>query len=169
MFLKLRKKIQGIVALWPGTSSIFNLDCKFNGTFTDTTSSTLTFATHYLLKYPHYQEKIREEIKEVIGDEKITFEDIQSLKFLDKFLYETLRHSHPFGNILERECTKDYLIPGTNYVVKKGEVINFSCLYERMKEENDSFANSSEFDPENFDPSNKPDSFSFLGFGQGPR
>ena len=122
-----------------------------------------------MLKYPHFQDKIRDEINEVIGDEKITFEHIQSLKYLDKFLSETLRHSHPFGNILERECTKDYLIPGTDYAVRKGEVVNFSVLFERMKLENDSFANSTEFDPENFDPSNKPDSFSFLGFGQGPR
>ena len=70
---------------------------------------------------------------------------------------------------MERKCTKDYQIPGTNYVIRKEEVVNFSVLFENMKEENDKFANSTKFDPENFDPSNKPDSFSFLAFGQGPR
>ena len=138
----------------------------------DTTSSTLTFALHYLIRYPHIQEKIRDEISEVIGDDdKITFEQIQNLKYLDKFLLETLRNSHPFAQILERECTKDYLIPGTNYIVRKGEVVNFSLLYEKMKNklENSSFYNAGEFDPENFNPSNNPDNFALLAFGQGPR
>ena len=38
-----------------------------------------------------------------------------------------------------------------------------------MKLENDSFYNPLEFDPENFNPSNNPDNFSALAFGQGPR
>lgn len=141
------------------------------GAALDTTSSTLTFAVHYLLKYPHYQDKIREEITNVVGEENnLTFESIQEMKFLDKFLYETLRNKHPFGHILERICTKDYLIPGTNYTVKKGEVVNFTMVYEKMKvENNSSFYNPAEFDPDNFDSSNNPDSFSFLAFGQGPR
>merc|ERR1711997_260249 len=65
--------------------------------------------------------------------------------------------------------TKDYAIPGTQYTVRKGEVVNFSFLYERMKREGASFYNGAEFDPENFDTSNNPETFSFLGFGQGPR
>jgi len=134
----------------------------------DTTSSTLTFAVHYLIKYPEIQEKLREEILDVIGSsEKVSFEHIQDMKYLDNLIYETLRSAHPFAQILERECTKDYLVPGTNYVVRKGEIVNFSLLYERMKTEK--FSNAAEFDPDNFDPANKPDSFSFLGFGQGPR
>ena len=136
----------------------------------DTTSSTLTFVMHFLLQYPELQEKIRDEITEVVGSsENVTFEHIQEMKYMDKFILETLRRAHPFGNIFERECTKDYQIPGTNYVVRKGEIINFSVLYERMKTENDSFYNPLEFDPENFNPSNNPDTFSALAFGQGPR
>ena len=136
----------------------------------DTTSATLTFCVFYLLKYPDIQEKLRQEILEVVGDEEnLTFEHIQSMKYMDNVLYETLRKSHPFAHILERECTQDYKIPGTDYVVRKGEVVNFSFLYERMKESKSSFINPEEFDPSNFDHSNNPDHFSFLGFGQGPR
>ena len=91
------------------------------------------------------------------------------MKYMDRVLYETLRKAHPFAHLLERECTEDYKIPGTDYVVRKGEVVNFSFLYERMKINNTSFYNPDEFDPDNFDPDNKPDNFSFLGFGQGPR
>ena len=89
------------------------------------------------------------------------------MKFMEKFLNETLRHVHPFAFILERICTKDYKIPGTNYIIKKGEIVNYSLVYEKMKRENTSFYNANEFDPENFDASNNPDSFSFLAFGQG--
>ena len=136
----------------------------------DTTSATLTFCVFYLLKYPDIQEKLRQEILEVVGDEEdLTFDHIQSMKYMDNVLYETLRKSHPFAHILERECTMDYKIPGTDYVVRKGEVVNFSFLYERMKESKSSFLNPEEFDPSNFDHSNNPDHFSFLGFGQGPR
>ena len=137
---------------------------------TDTTSSTLCFAVHYLLKYPHLQERIRDELNEIVGDkDEISFEDIQNMKYLEKFLYETLRNSHAFTTIIERICTKDYKVPGTNYTIKKDEVVNFSIIYEKMKRESSSFYNGSEFDPENFDVFNNPDSFSFFGFGQGPR
>jgi len=137
---------------------------------TDTTSSTLCFAVHYLLKYPHLQERIRDEVNEIVGDkDEISFEDIQNMKYLEKFLYETLRNSHAFTTIIERICTKDYKVPGTNYTIKKDEVVNFSIIYEKMKRESSSFYNGSEFDPENFDVFNNPDSFSFFGFGQGPR
>ena len=136
----------------------------------DTTSATLTFCMFYLLKHPEIQEKIREEIIEVMGDdEELTFDHIQSMKYMDRVLYETLRLAHPFAHILERECVKDYKVPGTDYVIRKGEVVNFSFLYERMKKNKTSFYNPEEFDPDNFDPKNNPDSFSFLGFGQGPR
>ena len=136
----------------------------------DTTSSTLTYAMHFLLKYPELQEKVRDEINEVVGSsDKITFEHIQEMKYLEKFILETLRKAHPFGSIFERVCTMDYQIPGTNYVIRKGEVISFSLLYEKMKIENDSFYNPVEFDPENFNPFNNPDNFSALAFGQGPR
>merc|ERR1711892_578130 len=136
----------------------------------DTTSSTLTFIVHYFLKYPEIQEKARNEIIGTLGSsKKVTFDQIQSMKYLGKVINETLRHSHPFANIIERECSKDYLTPGTDYVVKKGEAVNFSFLYERMKKEKDKFHNAEEFDPENFDPANNNDNFAFLAFGQGPR
>ena len=136
----------------------------------DTTSSTLTFVVHFFLKHPEVQEKAREEIMDVIGgSKKVTFEQIQDLKYMDKVIYETLRHNHPFPHILERVCTKDYKVPGTDYVVKKGEIVNFTFLYERMRKENESFYNSAEYDPQNFDASNNPDNFLFLAFGQGPR
>ena len=56
----------------------------------ETSSSTLTFAVHFLLKFPHFQDKIRDEITEVIGDDdNITFEQIQNLKYTERFLLET--------------------------------------------------------------------------------
>ena len=136
----------------------------------DTTSSTLTFIIHFFLQRPEVQELAREEILDIVGtDKRPSFEQIQDLKYLDKVIYETLRHYHAFPQIIERTCTKDYKIPDTEYVVRKGEIVNFTFLYERMKRDNEHFYNAGEYDPENFDPSNDPDLFSFLGFGQGPR
>ena len=136
----------------------------------DTTSSTMTFLVHNLLHNPEVQEKIYQELVEVLGESnEITFEHVQSMKYLNNVIYETLRLHHPFSQVLERECTKDYLIPGTDYVVRRGEIVNFTFLYERMKQKegNNSFYNPTVFDPDNF--SKDPDLFSFLAFGQGPR
>ena len=116
--------------------------------------------------------KVAEEIANIVGDcEEITFEHIQSMKYLNNVISESLRLHHPFAHFLERECTKDYQIPGTDYVVRKGEIVNFSFLYERMKESegNASFYNPDNFDPDNFAEYKDPDQFSFLAFGQGPR
>ena len=93
------------------------------------------------------------------------------MKYLNNVIYESLRLHHPFSHFLERECTKDYRIPDTDYVVRKGEIVSFSFLYERMKEieGNTSFYNPGVFDPDNFAEDKSPDLFSFLAFGQGPR
>ena len=48
---------------------------------TETTSTTLKWMVLYLTLYQEVQERCREEIKEVIGDDKCTLEDIQRLPY----------------------------------------------------------------------------------------
>ena len=64
----------------------------------DTTSSTMAFLVHNLLHNPDVQEKVYEEIVSVVGEsETVSFEQVQSLKYLNNVIYETLRLHHPFA------------------------------------------------------------------------
>ena len=66
------------------------------------------------------------------------------------------------NSAITRKCTKDYPVPGTDYVIPKGLRISLPPLA-------DCFKNQDNFDPDNFAPENNPNKFGFTGFGQGPR
>ena len=58
------------------------------------------------------QELVYEEIMDVIGkDGPITFDKLGQLKYMDRFISESLRFNKLFPQ-LERVCTKNYKIPG---------------------------------------------------------
>jgi len=131
----------------------------------DTTSTTLAATIFALLKNPQYQERVREEIEEVVGDSQdIKFEQLQDLKYTENFLYEASRF-YGLVNMLERVCTKDYRVPGTDFVIPEGMIVQVNSKSFRTA----CFYNAEEFDPDNFDPNNNPNKFGFTGFGQGPR
>jgi len=132
----------------------------------DTTSTGFGAVSHKLVLYPEFQERVYEEIIEVLGDGEVTFDKVNELKYMDKFISESMRHGN-FVTFIERACTKNYKIPGTNVVVPKGFVLSLN-IEDFHKDENN-FYNAKEFDPENFDAANKPNKFAFQSFGQGPR
>lgn len=131
----------------------------------DTTSTTLGITMFGMANNTEAQNRVREEIEEVIGDsKKINFEHLQDLKYMENFINESARFYGLINNI-ERVCTKDYRIPGTDFVVPTGMFVQVAS--KSYAEE--CFANANEFDPENFDASNNPNKFGFSAFGQGPR
>eukprot|EP00088_Acartia_fossae_P004718 TRINITY_DN12036_c0_g1_i12.p1 TRINITY_DN12036_c0_g1~~TRINITY_DN12036_c0_g1_i12.p1 ORF type:complete len:528 (-),score=156.85 TRINITY_DN12036_c0_g1_i12:320-1903(-) len=133
----------------------------------DTSAFGIGVVSHKLCLYPELQEKIYEEIIDVVGiDGKITPEKLGALKYMDMFISEALRMSEMVPST-ERVCTKNYQIPGTNVVIPKGKVVTIYTEDFTQLEEN--FINAKEFDPENFNPENNPNKFAFQTFGQGPR
>ena len=49
----------------------------------DTTAATLTFAIYFLAMHPEVAEKLRREILQVVGQNKVpTYEDIRELKYM---------------------------------------------------------------------------------------
>ncbi|OGM45812.1 NADPH--cytochrome P450 reductase [Aspergillus bombycis] len=74
----------------------------------ETTSATLTFLFYYLLKNLHAYQRAQEEVDTVVGQRKITAEDLSKLPYIAASLRETLRlqapvpliafHPHPAKN-----------------------------------------------------------------------
>eukprot|EP00096_Caligus_rogercresseyi_P010002 TRINITY_DN3513_c0_g1_i2.p1 TRINITY_DN3513_c0_g1~~TRINITY_DN3513_c0_g1_i2.p1 ORF type:complete len:432 (+),score=56.42 TRINITY_DN3513_c0_g1_i2:73-1368(+) len=87
----------------------------------ETTSSMLSAMLLYLANYPQIQEKIYQEVSDAVRDnneEKLDYQSIMNLKYLDSFIFECLR-IFPFLT-LERFSSKPYVIPGTDLKMDKG-------------------------------------------------
>ena len=67
----------------------------------------------------------------------------------------------------ERECTKDYKIPNTEFVIPKGRIVH--VYFKDIITDEKNFVHPHDFNPENFSPENHTNKFSFMSFGQGPR
>ncbi|XP_050350032.1 probable cytochrome P450 6a14 [Nymphalis io] len=95
----------------------------------ETTSSTLAFLFLELAAHQEIQETMRDEIKEVYKKHgnKMSSEMLQDLTYMDMVIQEILRLYPPFPTI-QRMCTMDYHIPGTDVVLEKGTIVVFPTL-----------------------------------------
>jgi len=127
----------------------------------DTTSTTLGAVVFGLVHHTEVQERLREEIEEVLGDsERITADHLRDMKYTENVINEALRRY--FNAAVQRTCTKDYPVPGTDFTIPKGLMVNVPAPA-------GCFKNQDQFDPDNWDPENNPNKFGFTGFGHGPR
>ena len=115
----------------------------------DTTGTTLSWACYELAKNPDVQEKLRVEIEEVMGDSTsdLTYDDLQSMTYLDQVISETLRFHTPIS-ILRRAVEKDYKVPGHDLVLKKDQGIWINIMSVHFDPE--SYPDPEVFNPENF-------------------
>ncbi|XP_022824780.1 cytochrome P450 6B1-like [Spodoptera litura] len=135
----------------------------------ETTSSTLAFLFLELAANQQVQEKMREEIRQVVDkhEGKITYELLQELVYMEMVIQETLRLYPPFPSI-QRMCTKEYTIPDTNIVVERGTIVLFPTL--GIQRDEQYFENASAFIPERWsEGSPQPPPGVYMPFGDGPR
>lgn len=68
-----------------------------------------------------------------------------------------------------RICTKDYKIPETNCILKKGTSVMIP--YHSLHHDPEYFPDPEKFDPERFNDKNKNNipQFAYIPFGEGPR
>jgi cytochrome P450 family 6 len=83
-------------------------------------------------------------------------------------LKETLRKYPPLPT-LNRECSREYRIPGTNVTVEKG--IHVVIPVEAIHNDPQYFPEPDRFDPERFsdEAKSKRHHYVYLPFGEGPR
>ena len=116
----------------------------------DTTATTLAFVLYELAKNPDIQERLRAEIEEVTNgdlEKEWTYDNLQTLTYLDQVINETLRLHYPIVT-LNRITTKDYKMPGTDLVVPKG--VGFWIPLSAIHLDENHYANPHVFDPDRF-------------------
>ncbi|CAG9859765.1 unnamed protein product [Phyllotreta striolata] len=136
----------------------------------ETSATTMTFALLELAQNQDIQEKLRQEIKHVLKkhDDKLTYDAIMEMSYLDKVISETLR-KHPPVNQLPRGCSKDFQVPNSDLVIKSNMMVTIPVL--DIHNDPEYYPNPEKFDPERFNEENiasRPPC-TYLPFGEGPR
>lgn len=83
------------------------------------TSNTMTFLLYNLASNPEKQEKLREEIRSVIGKEELTLSHIQKMTYLRNCIKESLR-MYPILFIYGRMLQSDFVSKSRGVHLKKG-------------------------------------------------
>ncbi|XP_060525154.1 probable cytochrome P450 6a13 [Cylas formicarius] len=136
----------------------------------ETSSTAMSFALFELALNPSVQDKLRKEINDVLErhNGQFTYEAVMEMSYLDKVILETLR-KYPALPVIIRACNKTYKIPGTDFEIEKGTLVNIPIVGVHMDEEY--YPEPEKFDPERFSEENKSKrpNFTYLPFGEGPR
>uniref|UniRef100_A0A3B5MT22 aromatase n=1 Tax=Xiphophorus couchianus TaxID=32473 RepID=A0A3B5MT22_9TELE len=136
----------------------------------DTTASAICWTLYNLARHPHYQEKCRQEVMELMqgrDGHEIQWEDLSSLPFTTMCIKESLRLHSPVQAVT-RKYTQDVALPG-DLTVPQG-VICLVSLY-GTHHNPEVWTNPHEFDPLRFEPTSAQSrsSHDFIPFSSGPR
>nr|QZM07468.1 cytochrome P450 monooxygenase CYP345BA2 [Lasioderma serricorne] len=135
----------------------------------ETTSSTIAFTLHELALNEEIQDKLRREILQSTQKyNKIDYDALKEMKYLDQCVNETLR-KYPVLPFLDRTCNTPYTIPGTNVVIEKGMSVYIPMFGTHYDPE--FFPDPDKYDPDrfagNYQETIKP--YTYFPFGVGPR
>ncbi|MFE0641672.1 cytochrome P450 [Streptomyces sp. NPDC058877] len=132
----------------------------------ETTASTLSWAFHLLDEHPLVQERVREEVTEVLGDRSPTMEDLHRLTYTTMVIEEVMRLYPPVW-ILPRAARESDEIGGFRVPAGADVLI---CPYTLHR--HPAFWDAPErFDPERFAPDRAAGRhrYAYVPFGAGPR
>ena len=133
----------------------------------DTTSVTLEKTTFLMTIHPEVQEKVVEEIKQVMGDrEQVEYDDLQKMKYLDATIQESLRF-YPISFLIDRVCNQDTTVAGIP--IQSGTIVEVPVRVLHFDPK--LFPEPQKFMPERFLRENSQNSGTqgFLTFGEGPK
>jgi len=137
----------------------------------DTTGINLSYMAYELANNQDIQSRLQDEIDQAFEDAGDKFPDynaIQSIEYLDMVIHETLRLHPPVGNNF-RNTEKDWKLPNSDIVLKKGDAIIYNARF--LHKRPDCWSHPNEFYPEHFSKEEKSarHQYAFQAFGQGPR
>lgn len=136
----------------------------------DTSANTMHFTLLELSSNSEVLKRVHEEIDNVFNDcdNKINFNDIEKLQYLDMVLNEAMRKYPPIG-LMQRRCGKETTLPVGNVTIEK-DTLAIVPLY-AVHRDAKYYPNPELFDPERFSPQNlaKLPKFCYMPFGEGNR
>ncbi|KAL7295548.1 hypothetical protein TKK_0011189 [Trichogramma kaykai] len=135
----------------------------------ETTSAAITNCLYELALNQEVQETLYREIREVNDSpEGLTYDKLFDMPYLDMTFQETLR-KHPGTPVLNRQCSQDFQIPGSDFCIKKGSKLIIPTIGLHM--DPDIYPEPEIFDPTRFSNENKVKrkNCTHLPFGDGPR
>jgi cytochrome P450 len=131
----------------------------------DTTGLALSWMFWLLSLHPQVEQKVIEEIEREIGDNPLTYERINQLKYTEAVFSETLR-LYPSVPKDGKVAIRDDVLPdGT--VIPAGSLVVYAPYVMGRRE--DLWQNANEFQPERFVEEPKPSPYKFIAFQAGPR
>lgn len=147
-------------------SEILSNSMIFFGAGFDTTANTLAFAVYRLALHPDIQDKLHEEIDTELGKGSPSYDILNNLPYLDKFLNEVLR-MYAAATRINRHAKKDITVQG--HFIPKGTDVTVPIA--ALHRDPEYWPDPEKFDPERFSEENKAKRpmYSFLPFGLGPR
>ncbi|PRQ50514.1 putative cytochrome P450 [Rosa chinensis] len=116
---------------------------------TDTMSVTLQWTMANVVKYPRVQNRLVEEITEVVGvgNEEMKQEDLQKMHYLKAVVMEALRLHPPGHFVVPHSLTEDIVLDG-RYMLPKNCTVNF--MVAEMGRDPSVWDEPTEFKPERF-------------------
>lgn len=133
----------------------------------ETTSSALTWIFFELGNHPEVENRVRQEIQQLIGGRPLVLEQINDFKYLRMVVEETLRLHPPFW-FENRNVSCDLELSGS--LVPRGSLVVFSRY--ALHRHHDFWVSPDDFRPERFSPGeeeNSRQSCAYVPFGAGPR
>ncbi|XP_041980389.1 cytochrome P450 6B6-like [Aricia agestis] len=135
----------------------------------ETSATILTYLVYELAMNPKIQNKLLEEIDEVMNRNKdeITYDSVCNNPYMEKVFNEVYR-KYPLVPIF-RKSNCDYKVPGMDFTIEKDTVIMIPTLGIHYDEKY--YPDPKKFDPERFSPENEQNrhSCAYLPYGVGPR
>lgn len=132
----------------------------------ETTATALTWTWYLLSQHPNVDDKMRSEIRRVLGDRPPSYNDLPQLRYTEMVLAESLRLYPPAWAIGRTVKSNTRIF---NYEVPKGAICLMSPYV--MHRNPRYFPEPERFDPERFTPEakQKRPRFAYFPFGGGPR
>ena len=109
----------------------------------------MSFALYEVTKHQHVQEKILQEVNQVLGNKEPSFEDIPNLVYCRAVIDETLRMHGPVRQVFKLALEDDYFDEGTT-LIPKGTILMPSLYANHYDPQY--WENPTQFNPDRFDP-----------------
>ncbi|XP_078336412.1 putative cytochrome P450 49a1 [Crassostrea virginica] len=139
----------------------------------DSTSNALTFLWHELALHQDKQERLYQEIRNVIGNGNLDVNSLAKMSYLKACVKESLRKNYPLGVGSVRRLKEDMIIGG--YRLQKGQDVLIPLR--NMSQDAKYYKNPDKFIPERFlrgdqsvdEETRHTEPFAYVPFGFGPR